>query len=125
MAQLHRDMPWGQRLCGTGRLDAADGAHEGDGRAWPVLGTFPPPATPFVQLSSGYQGEISLPGLDRASVEDARARGLLWTWGKVSNVINWWINSDKALGVWQDDTLNVTTKQNTHLSVCTPAESLC
>lgn len=89
MAQLHRDMPWGRRVCRTGRLGAADGAREGDGRAWPGLGTFPLPAAQFVQLSSGYRGETSLPGSDRASVEDARARVLLWTWGKVSNVINW------------------------------------
>lgn len=57
MARVHKDMPPGQRVCGTGRLGAADGAREGDGRARPGLGAFPPPAAPFVQPSSGYPGE--------------------------------------------------------------------
>lgn len=57
MARVHGDMPLGQRVCGTGRLGAADRAREGDGRARPGLGTFPPPAALFVQLSSGYQGD--------------------------------------------------------------------
>lgn len=56
MAQVHRDMPLGRRVCGTGRLGAADGAREGGGRARPGLGAFPPPAAPFVQPSSGYGG---------------------------------------------------------------------
>lgn len=46
------------------------------------------PSAPFVQPSSGYWGGTSFPGSDQASLEDARARGSLWTWGKVSNVIN-------------------------------------
>lgn len=82
MARLHRDMPPGRRVCGTGRLGAADGAREGDGRARPGLGTFPPPAAPFVQPSSGYWGEQS-PGVSPSIRLGCLVEGITLDVGKV------------------------------------------
>jgi len=74
-------MPPGRRVCGTGRLGAADGAREGDGRARPGLGAFPLPAAPFVQLSSGYQGEQA-PGVSPSIHLGCLAEGIALDVGK-------------------------------------------